>query len=77
MDAGTVDANGYISVLSRADDVINVAGHRLSTGGLEEAILEHSDLAEAAVVGVPDKLKGHVPLGLCVLKHGRSKLSSC
>ncbi|XP_064634780.1 acyl-CoA synthetase short-chain family member 3, mitochondrial-like isoform X2 [Lineus longissimus] len=73
MDAGTVDSNGYISVMSRADDVINVAGHRLSTGALEEAILEHNDLAECAVVGIPDKLKGHVPLGLCVIKQGVDK----
>ena len=56
--------------MARSDDVINVAGHRLSTGQLEEACLEHPDVAEAAVVGLPDKLKGHVPIGLCVLKSG-------
>ncbi|XP_002734410.1 acyl-CoA synthetase short-chain family member 3, mitochondrial-like [Saccoglossus kowalevskii] len=68
MDAGTCDKDGYIAVMSRADDVINVAGHRLSSGALEEAMLEHSDLAECAVIGIKDSLKGHVPLGLCVLK---------
>ena len=57
--------------MARSDDVINVAGHRLSTGQLEEACLEHNDVAEAAVVAVPDKLKGHIPLGLCVLRAGR------
>ncbi|XP_014673451.1 PREDICTED: acyl-CoA synthetase short-chain family member 3, mitochondrial-like [Priapulus caudatus] len=56
--------------MSRADDVINVAGHRISGGSLEEAILEHNDLVECAVLGVPDELKGTVPLGLLVLKHG-------
>ncbi|XP_055900452.1 acyl-CoA synthetase short-chain family member 3, mitochondrial-like [Biomphalaria glabrata] len=70
MDSGIRDKDGYISVLSRSDDVINVAGHRLSCGSIEEAILECLDVVEAAVVGVPDKLKGSVPLGLCVLKHG-------
>ncbi|KAH9488908.1 Acyl-CoA synthetase short-chain member 3, mitochondrial [Bulinus truncatus] len=70
MDSGVRDKDGYISVLSRSDDVINVAGHRLSCGSLEEAILECLDVVEAAVVGVPDKLKGSVPLGLCVIKHG-------
>ncbi|PVD33552.1 hypothetical protein C0Q70_04809 [Pomacea canaliculata] len=74
MDSGCCDENGYISVLSRSDDVINVAGHRLSAGALEEAILECDDVVEAAVIGVPDKLKGQVPLGLCVIKHeGSSK----
>ncbi|XP_070555650.1 acyl-CoA synthetase short-chain family member 3, mitochondrial-like [Ptychodera flava] len=68
MDAGTRDEDGYVSVMSRADDVINVAGHRLSSGALEEAMLEHEDLAECAVIGIKDTLKGHVPLGLCVLK---------
>ncbi|CAH1256204.1 ACSS3 [Branchiostoma lanceolatum] len=70
MDAGIRDEKGYIAVMSRADDVINVAGHRLSSGSLEEAILEHPDLADCAVVGLEDSLKGHVPLGLCVLKSG-------
>ncbi|KAL8618900.1 hypothetical protein ACOMHN_020319 [Nucella lapillus] len=70
MDAGIRDKDGYISVLSRNDDVINVAGHRLSAGALEEAILEFDEVVEAAVIGVPDKLKGQVPVGLCVVKHG-------
>ncbi|XP_071181901.1 acyl-CoA synthetase short-chain family member 3, mitochondrial-like isoform X2 [Mytilus edulis] len=70
MDAGFMDEEGYVSVMARTDDVINVAGHRLSTGQLEEAMLESEYLAEAAVVGIPDELKGEVPLGLCVLKHG-------
>jgi hypothetical protein len=70
MDSGYRDKNGYVSVLSRSDDVINVAGHRLSAGALEEAILECSDVVEAAVIGVPDKLKGMVPMGLCVVKKG-------
>ncbi|XP_066275600.1 acyl-CoA synthetase short-chain family member 3, mitochondrial-like isoform X4 [Branchiostoma lanceolatum] len=73
MDAGIRDEKGYIAVMSRADDVINVAGHRLSSGSLEEAILEHPDLADCAVVGLEDSLKGHVPLGLCVLKSGVTK----
>ncbi|XP_019639821.1 PREDICTED: acyl-CoA synthetase short-chain family member 3, mitochondrial-like isoform X2 [Branchiostoma belcheri] len=73
MDAGIRDEKGYIYVMSRADDVINVAGHRLSSGSLEEAILEHPDLADCAVVGLEDSLKGHVPLGLCVLKTGVTK----
>ncbi|KAK7098847.1 acyl-CoA synthetase short-chain family member 3, mitochondrial-like isoform X2 [Littorina saxatilis] len=69
MDSGVRDEHGYICVMSRSDDVINVAGHRMSAGALEEAILECGDVVEAAVVGVPDKLKGMVPLGLCVIKH--------
>lgn len=69
-DAGYMDEEGNIAIMSRIDDVINVAGHRLSTGQLEEAMLEMPDLAECAVVGVDDKLKGQVPLGICVLKHG-------
>ncbi|CAH1785555.1 unnamed protein product [Owenia fusiformis] len=75
-DAGFIDKEGNIAVMSRVDDVINVAGHRLSSGALEEAMLEHPDLAEAAVVGVPDTLKGHVPLGLCVVKSGTKKHST-
>ncbi|CAL1532092.1 unnamed protein product, partial [Lymnaea stagnalis] len=73
MDSGVRDKDGYISVLSRTDDVINVAGHRLSCGSLEEAILECLEVVESAVIGVPDKLKGSVPLGLCVVKHGTKK----
>jgi len=73
MDAGMLDRDGYVSVLSRLDDVINVAGHRLSTSALEEALLEHDDVIEAAVIGVPDDLKGVVPLGLVVLNKPREE----
>ncbi|KAL4225680.1 Acyl-CoA synthetase short-chain member 3 [Mactra antiquata] len=70
MDSGYRDKDGYIAVMSRSDDVINVAGHRLSSGAIEEAIIDSPYIAEAAVIGVPDELKGQVPLGLCVPKHG-------
>lgn len=73
MDAGYKDSDGYVYVMARSDDVINVAGHRLSTGAIEEAIMTSEDIAEVAVVGIPDTLKGQIPLGLCVLKHGVSK----
>jgi propionyl-CoA synthetase len=69
-DAGFIDSDGYIWVMSRTDDIINVAGHRLSTGGMEEVLASHPDVAECAVVGVADELKGEVPLGLVVLKSG-------
>ncbi|GAB1607949.1 acyl-CoA synthetase short-chain family member 3, mitochondrial-like [Argonauta hians] len=69
-DSGTYHAQGYISVLTRTDDVINVAGHRLSTGAIEEAMMLCSEVAEAVVIGVPHQLKGQLPLGLCVLKSG-------
>ena len=69
-DAGVVDENGYLWVMSRIDDVINVAGHRLSTGALEEALASHADVAECAVIGVYDKLKGEMPLGFVVLNSG-------
>jgi propionyl-CoA synthetase len=69
-DAGYVDEDGYLFVMARTDDVINVAGHRLSTGALEEAIAAHPDVAECAVVGVADELKGQLPLGFLVLKQG-------
>jgi propionyl-CoA synthetase len=72
-DAGMIDAEGYVWVMSRTDDIINVAGHRLSTGAMEEVLAAHPDVAECAVVGVRDKLKGQVPLGLVVLKHGVTK----
>jgi len=68
MDAGFLTDEGYVAVMARSDDVINVAGHRLSSGALEEAVMAHSDIAEAAVVGMPDELKGHVPVGFCVIK---------
>uniref|UniRef100_A0A8C5J2C9 Acyl-CoA synthetase short-chain family member 3, mitochondrial n=1 Tax=Junco hyemalis TaxID=40217 RepID=A0A8C5J2C9_JUNHY len=70
MDAGYMDEDGYLYVLSRADDVINVAGHRISAGAIEECILFHPAVADCAVVGQEDPLKGHVPFALCVLKQG-------
>jgi propionyl-CoA synthetase len=72
-DAGMIDADGYAWVMSRTDDIINVAGHRLSTGAMEEVLAAHPDVAECAVVGVKDALKGQVPLGLVVLKAGVAK----
>jgi propionyl-CoA synthetase len=69
-DAGYRDADGYLWIMSRTDDVINVAGHRLSTGAMEEVLSGHADVAECAVIGVADKLKGQMPLGLVVLKSG-------
>ncbi len=69
-DGGNIDEDGYISIMGRVDDVINVAGHRLSTGGMEEVIAKHPDVAECAVMGVADQLKGQVPVGLVVLKAG-------
>jgi propionyl-CoA synthetase len=69
-DAGFIDEDGYLSIMSRTDDIINVAGHRLSTGAMEEAVAGHPDVAECAVIGVADELKGQVPVGLVVLKAG-------
>ncbi|QIZ75637.1 propionyl-CoA synthetase [Ferrimonas lipolytica] len=69
-DAGYVDEDGYLYVMSRIDDIINVAGHRLSTGRFEEVLAQHPAVAEVAVIGVADKLKGQLPLGLVVLKAG-------
>ena len=69
-DAGFVDADGYVHVMARTDDIINVAGHRLSTGALEEVVTSHPDVAECAVVGVQDELKGQIPVGFLVLKVG-------
>ena len=69
-DAGYLDAHGNVFVMSRTDDVINVAGHRLSTGAIEEVLATHQDVAECAVTGIHDELKGQVPLGFLVLKAG-------
>jgi propionyl-CoA synthetase len=69
-DAGFIDEDGYVFVMSRTDDLINVAGHRLSTGQMEEVLAGHPDVAECAVMGVADPIKGQVPLGLLVLKAG-------
>jgi propionyl-CoA synthetase len=69
-DAGFIDEDGYINVMSRTDDVINVAGHRLSTGAIEEVLAGHPDVAECAVIGAADEMKGQLPLGFLVLKAG-------
>jgi propionyl-CoA synthetase len=69
-DGGYIDEDGYVFIMGRVDDVINVAGHRLSTGEMEEVVSTHKDIAECAVIGVHDELKGQLPVGLCVLKAG-------
>ena len=69
-DGGRIDEDGYVFVMGRTDDVINVAGHRLSTGGMEEVLAAHPDVAECAVIGVADAMKGQVPRGFVVLKAG-------
>ena len=69
-DAGYQDEDGYLYIMSRTDDIINVAGHRLSTGGMEEVLASHPDVAECAVIGVADQLKGQVPVGFVVLNAG-------
>ncbi len=69
-DAGYIDDNGYVFVMARTDDIINVAGHRLSTGAMEEVLAEHPDVAECAVIGPADELKGQLPVGFLVLKAG-------
>jgi propionyl-CoA synthetase len=72
-DAGYKDEDGYVFVMGRTDDIINVAGHRLSTGGMEEVLASHPDVAECAVLGIRDDLKGEVPCGFIVLKSGVSR----
>lgn len=72
-DAGYQDEDGYLYIMSRTDDVINVAGHRLSTGAMEEVLSNHQDVAECAVIGVSDELKGQVPMGLVCLNKGCNK----
>ncbi len=72
-DAGEIDADGDVSVMGRTDDIINVAGHRLSTGAMEEVLASHPDVAECAVVGAADAVKGQAPLGLVVLKAGAQR----
>ena len=69
-DAGTKDEDGYLVILGRTDDIINVAGHRLSTGGMEEVVASHPDVAECAVLGIKDDIKGEQPCGFMVLKAG-------
>lgn len=73
MDAGFVDEENFLYIMSRSDDVINVAGHRLSSGALEEVVLQHSAVGDCAVVGLDDSLKGVVPLALCVLRNSLQK----
>ena len=75
-DAGYIDADSYVFVMSRTDDIINVAGHRLSTGAMEEVLSDHPDVAECAVLGVADKLKGQVPVGFLVLNAGVTRDSN-
>jgi propionyl-CoA synthetase len=72
-DAGHIDDDGYVWIMSRTDDIINVAGHRLSTGAIEEVLSEHQSVAECAVIGIADKLKGQLPIGLLTLKSGVEK----
>ena len=72
-DAGYRDEDGYLYIMARTDDIINVAGHRLSTGGMEEVLAGHPDVAECAVIGVADDMKGQVPCGFVVLKSGVTK----
>ena len=69
-DAGMIDEDGYLYIMARTDDVINVAGHRLSTGGMEEVLASHPDVAECAVIGVSDQLKGQLPVGFLCLNAG-------
>ncbi len=69
-DAGFIDDEGYLSIMARTDDIINVAGHRLSTGGMEEVLSSHQSVAECAVIGIQDPLKGQIPVGFIVLKDG-------
>ena len=69
-DAGYIDKDGYIWVMSRTDDIINCAGHRLSTGAMEEVLSKHNDIAECAIVGVEDELKGQIPIGFIVINSG-------
>ena len=75
-DAGYMDEDGYIFVMARTDDIINVAGHRLSTGAMEEVLASHPDVAECAVIGVADELKGELPLGFLCLKAGVTRPNS-
>lgn len=75
-DAGFKDEDGYVFVMGRTDDIINVAGHRLSTGGMEEILASHPDVAECAVLGIKDAIKGEVPCGFIVLKAGVSRSPS-
>ena len=72
-DAGYLDKDGYVYIMARTDDVINTAGHRISTGRIEEVVMEHQDVAECAVVGRDDTLKGEVPLAFVVLQNSKDQ----
>ena len=72
-DAGYIDEDGYLYIMARTDDVINVAGHRLSTGAMEEVLAAHPDVAECAVIGVSDTLKGQLPMGFLCLNAGTDR----
>ena len=72
-DAGYIDADGYLYIMARTDDVINVAGHRLSTGAMEEVLASHPDVAECAVIGIADAIKGQQPLGFLCLNKGATR----
>ncbi|MEN0040168.1 MAG: propionyl-CoA synthetase [Pseudomonadota bacterium] len=72
-DAGIVDEDGYLFIMARTDDIINVAGHRLSTGGMEEVIASHPDIAECAVIGIADEMKGQLPAGFAILNAGTDR----
>lgn len=76
MDAGYKDENGYLYITARIDDIINVAGHRISTMSLEDAVLRHPDVIDAAVFGVPESTKGEVPLCLFIMKDDTDKAST-
>lgn len=72
MDAGNIDEYGYVYVTARDDDIINVAGHRLSTSALEDVVMSHPDIVDTAVVGVPEPTKGEIPLCLYVMRDGNN-----
>ncbi len=72
-DSGYYDIDGYLNVMSRIDDIINTAGHRLSTGAIEESLLNYKDIVEAAVVAKEHDFKGEIPVGFVVLKEGINK----
>jgi len=76
MDAGFIDEHGHVYVMARDDDVINVAGHRLSTAALEDVVLSHPDIGAAAVIGVPEPTKGEIPLCLFIMKQGVNKINN-
>ena len=82
-DAGHIDEDGYVWIMSRTDDIINVAGHRLSTGAIEEVLAEHKDVAECASLGIADKLKGQIPIGTssfkswCIKRQKRNYFRVC